>query len=280
MLVLLRWRANRPYQDNELLSVLPSQGAILLYMNTAALREGGILDLLAGSKAAEDADYRKFVEQIGFDYRTDLDAIAGSLTGDTSYFAVRGRFQWKQLANYAAMQGGECRNTVCTMPGSTAERNVSFYPLERDVLVVAFSVDPKAVTNISPALRNQKLKLPTEPVWVSIPGSRLKKSEVESAMATFIAPLESLAQVQAVTLAAGLAGNWLQVRMAADCNSAAEAARLKTQLSQSATSTGADGTSMASLLAAGTFEQHDAQVTGRWQLDRSLLQSIAGSGAR
>ena len=99
-------------------------------------------------------------------------------------------------------------------------------------------------------------------------------------MATFIAPLESLAQVQAVTLAAGLAGNWLQVRMAADCNSAAEAARLKTQLSQSGAPASGAASSLASLLAVGTFEQHDAQVTGRWQLDRSLLQSIAGSGAR
>ena len=54
--------------------MLPADRATLVYIDTDALRKSGLLDLLAGSKAAEEADYRKFVEQTGFDYRTDLDA--------------------------------------------------------------------------------------------------------------------------------------------------------------------------------------------------------------
>ncbi len=40
------------------------------------LRSAGILDLLAGSKSAEDPDYKKFVDESGFDYCTALDRLA------------------------------------------------------------------------------------------------------------------------------------------------------------------------------------------------------------
>ena len=47
-------------------------------------------------KAAEDPEYRDFAEQIGFDYRTDLDGIAAAYVNGGLYAAMRGRFDWRQ----------------------------------------------------------------------------------------------------------------------------------------------------------------------------------------
>ena len=73
------WRStSRPYGAAELIQCLPPEQATHMFIDVAALRSSGILDLLAGSRAAEEADYKKFVDQTGFDYRTDLDAVAGA----------------------------------------------------------------------------------------------------------------------------------------------------------------------------------------------------------
>src|SRR5207302_4939874 len=122
---VVRWaRVAEPYDAVRLLSALPVDRATLLYIDTRLLRQSGMLDLLAGSKAAEEADYRKFVDQTGFDYRTDLDAVAAAFVNGTVYLTLRGRFQWKQLTTYAETEGGECHYTVCTMSGSSLERNI------------------------------------------------------------------------------------------------------------------------------------------------------------
>ncbi len=104
-----------------------------------------MLDLLAGSKAAEEPDYRRFVEQTGFDYRTDLDAVRGGVLHGDVYFALRGRFEWKQLAEYARDRRAESAvNAMCEMPASTPERHISFYPLKSDVLALAVSAKQDA----------------------------------------------------------------------------------------------------------------------------------------
>src|SRR5579862_2047155 len=106
---VVRWRRTfQPVNATSLLAALPVQGATLLYIDADALRQSGILDLLAGSKAAEEPDYRKFVEQSGFDYRTDVDGVAAAFVNGETYLTVRGRFQWKLLSSYARSQGGEC----------------------------------------------------------------------------------------------------------------------------------------------------------------------------
>src|SRR5271170_7386164 len=99
-------RFTQPSMAVDLVQSLPPDQATHVYIDVDALRRGGILNLVAGSKAAEEPDYRKFVEQTGFDYRTDLDAVAAAFFHNDVYFALRGRFQWKKLADYAGLQGG------------------------------------------------------------------------------------------------------------------------------------------------------------------------------
>ena len=49
-------------------------------MNAAALRDAGMLDAILGNTVNEEADYRDFVSQTGFDYKTDLDQVLAKFT--------------------------------------------------------------------------------------------------------------------------------------------------------------------------------------------------------
>ena len=283
---LVRWRRNAaPYDAARMMAALPSERATLLYADVGALRQAGILDLLAGSKAAEEADYRKFVEQTGFDYRTDLDAVAGAFVNGASYFTIRGRFQWKQLAAYALAQGGECRYTICSLPGSSLERNISFYPLRPNVLALAVASDSISVAAISP---NQVLRfspIPAEPVWISAPSSALTKpGALPAGIQSLLGPV---ARAERIVLAAGPRGTSAQLRLSVLCNSAEDAQAVRRELSaatdvlRSATSEAprAGGQpDWAGLLRAGAFSQTGLEVTGAWPLERGFLEALA-SGA-
>src|ERR1700736_5320296 len=77
-----------PRTPAELASYLPDKNATLLYIDIDAMRRSGILNMLAGSKMAEDLEYKTFVDQTGFDYRHDLDAIAATFSGDQIFFVL------------------------------------------------------------------------------------------------------------------------------------------------------------------------------------------------
>ena len=95
-------RAHSVARPSDLVVLLPTSNASVVYIDVDALRRSGILDLVAGSKAVEDADYQQFVNETKFDYRQDLDAIAAAFKDGKVYFALRGRFHWKNLKDYAA----------------------------------------------------------------------------------------------------------------------------------------------------------------------------------
>jgi hypothetical protein len=254
----------------------------LVYIDTGLLRRSGMLDLLAGSGAAEEPDYRKFVEQTGFDYRTDLDAVAASFVNNNVYITLRGRFQWKQLTAYAESQGGECHYSQCIMPGSTVDRNISFFPLKADVLALAVSPDPRAVTSISPGQRKDPATLPSEPVWISVPSFVFRQPDAfPEGTHAFLAPL---AHTQKVVFAAGQQGDRLQLRLEVTCATPEAAAELETQLSgttdllkrlierEHMTPNPRD---LSGVLVAGTFQQQKTQVIGTWPLDRSFVEALA-----
>lgn len=280
---VVRWiRAPRPYYAPQLLAALPAERATLLYIDTGLLRTSGVLELLAGSKASEEADYRKFVDQTGFDYRRDLDAVAAAFVNGGVYFTLRGRFQWKQLASYAEAQGGECRYTVCTMPGSTPQRNISFYPLRSDVLALAASTQPRAVLDINPGKSKYSFASPSEPVWMSFPPSLFGSLDTFPAGArSFLSPL---AATRRVIFAAGPKGDRLELRLEVTCDSPAAAEELAKQLSGTTdllkkmiqrdhmTPNPRD---LSGVLVAGMFEQREAQVIGSWPIERGFVESLA-----
>lgn len=280
---VVRWvRVSQPYYAAQLLAALPADRATLLYIDTELLRKDGVLDLLAGSKAVEEADYRKFVEQTGFDYRTDLDAVAASFVNGSVYFTLRGRFRWKQLTNYAEAQGGECHYTVCTMPGSSLERNISFYPLKSDVLALAASAQQRAVLDINPMRSKNSPASPPDPVWMSFPPSAFGSLEaLPAGVRSFLSPL---AKARTVIFAAGAKGDRLELRLEVTCDSAAAAVELARQLSGTTdllkrmiqrdhmTPNPRD---LSGVLVAGTFQQRQDRVIGSWPIERGFVETLA-----
>ena len=278
-----RWlRVSSPYDAARLLAALPLEKATLVYIDTALLRQSGTLELLAGSKAAEEPDYRKFVEQTGFDYRKDLDAVAAAFVDNHVYITLRGRFQWKQLTTYAESQGGECHYSVCTMPGSSLERNISFYPLKSDVLALAVSTDPRAVTNIDPGGRKIPLPVPPDPVWISVPAAVFNRLDAfPDGTRAFLSPL---ARAEKVTFAAGPKGDRLQLRLEVACATPDAAADLVKQFSgvtsllknmierQHMTPNPRD---LSGVLVAGSFQQRQSTVIATWPLERGFVEALA-----
>ena len=90
-----------------MVSCLPRSGAVLVYLDVNALRDAGLLDLLVGSKATEELEYRQFVENTGFEYQRDLSAVAGAFSAGTAHLVLRGKFNWKRINAYAVSQGGK-----------------------------------------------------------------------------------------------------------------------------------------------------------------------------
>jgi hypothetical protein len=280
---VVRWRSTfQPVNAASLLTALPVDRATLLYIDADALRRSGILDLLAGSKAAEEPDYRKFVEQTGFDYRTDVDAVAAAFVDGETYLTVRGRFQWKLLSGYARAQGGECRYTLCTMPASGKDRHISFYPLTTNVLALAVSAQPRGADMISANQWKNPPALPPEPVWISAPSLVFSKPDLFPAgTRAFLSPL---AQTARVTFAMGPRGDRLQLRLEVACASPQAAAEMMRQFS-SATDLlrkmierdhlTPNPRDLSGVLVAGSFQQQNARVIGTWPVERGFITALA-----
>jgi hypothetical protein len=275
------WRVSSPYDAARLVSVLPTEKATVVYLDTEQLRSSGLLALLAGSKAAEEPDYRKFVDETGFDYRTDLDALAAAFVENRFYATLRGRFRWTQLTAYAESQGGECHYSVCTMPGSTVERNISFYPLKSDVLAVAVSIDPRAVAFIGSGSKSQ-MPVPRDPFWISAPAAAFNQLDAfPVGTRAFLSPLT---HAEKITFAAGPQGDRLQLRLEVACATPEAAAELVKQFSgvtgllksmiqrEHMTPNPRD---LSGVLVAGTFEQRQSTVIGTWPVERGFVEALA-----
>ena len=96
------WRTSRSFTNQQLIQSLPQARATHVFIDIDGLRRSGVLDLIAGSKSAEDPDYKTFVEQTGLDYRTDLDAVAAAFSEGNTYLAMRGRFNSKKARRLRA----------------------------------------------------------------------------------------------------------------------------------------------------------------------------------
>lgn len=288
VLAAAAWRfTQRSFTAATLIECLPPDQATHVYLNVAALRASGILDLLAGSKAAEEEDYRRFVEQTGFDYRTDLDEVAAAFLRGSVYLAVRGRFDWKKLDAYARSQGGACRNTVCEMPASKPDRYISFYPIRSNVLALAVSSEERGVNLIGPAQWANPPHLSTDPVWISAPSFAFADvKDLPEGTHAFLGPL---AQAQRVVFAVGPDGNQLRIRVEVFCGSPEAASALAQQFTNSTDLLNKmlardhmtpNPHDLSAVLAGGKFQQQDTRVAGTWPLDRGFVEALASGAAR
>lgn len=281
-LALVHWRSQRSYDAVTLVECLPPDQSTHVYIAVGALRSSGLLDVLAGSKAEEEPDYRRFVDQTGFDYRTDLDEVAAGFLNGGSYFALKGRFDWKKLNAYARAQGGECRNAVCTMAAADAGRHISFYPISTDVLALAVSAEERGVTLVGPSQWSKPPQLPPEPVWISAPAFAFNNvKDLPAGAQSFLSPL---AEAQRAVFAIGPDGERLKIRLEVTCASPESAAALAQKLTSTTEllkkmlerdKMTPNARDLSGVLVAGTFAAQDRRVTGTWPVERAFLEALA-----
>jgi hypothetical protein len=275
------WRASRTLSNVQLIQSLPQARATHVFIDMDGLRHAGVLDLIAGSKSAEDPEYKTFVDQTGLDYRTDLDAIAAAFSEGNSYLALRGHFVWKKLAAYAQAHGGKCEVASCSMPASRSGYFISFLPLRATVLAMAVSTDEHGVNMIGPQDWRKPPHLPAEPVWISVPSYALSDTNLAAGTHAFLEPLSA---AQDVTFAVGSAPKGFQLRLEAVC-ATPEIAELMTRRLSASTDLlkkmldrehmKPSPNDLSGVLTSGTFSQQNERVTGNWPIERGFLESLA-----
>ena len=281
------WFYSRPYDAVRLIQCLPQDRSLHVFLNVGMLRSAGILDLLAGTQGTEDADYKKFVEQSGFDYRTDLDAVAAGFRDGDEYFAVQGRFKWDRLSAYAQSHQGKCEAgqsaSTCSMPASQPGKTISFSLLRRDVLAMAVARDPQASRVIFPGFWKDPPKIPAAAIWVSAPPYVFADAKsLPAGLGPFRSQLER-ARGTVFTLGPAPDQKAFEVRMTVDCTAPDDATKMAAQFSsvtdllkkmldrEKLKPAAGD---LSSVLIAGHFEAQKDQVTGTWPIERKFIESL------
>jgi hypothetical protein len=274
------WYRSRDLTTAALLKRLPSSGALVVKVDFAALRRAGILDRIEASKLTEDAEYAEFVRKTDFDYKQDLDTAIAAFAPAGKFLLLRGRFDWRSLRNYVVSENGTCYNSLCRMVGSTQDRRISFFPLQTNLMALAVSEDESAAIRMQETAPGPALEAPDAPVWLSIPVSLLRSSDLPEGTRPFAHAVEN---ADAVTLSFSPDGNRVAAKLNVRCHTPQDAAELATQLSR-ATSLlrqmllqnhqPTDSTSLSGVLTAGTFHSDGIRVVGYWPIEKSFLDSI------
>ncbi len=277
------WYRSRALSPAAMLKRLPTDDAVVLYIDFSRLRAGGILQLLSASKVGEDPEYQSFVHQTDFDYKQDLDAAMVAFAPKGKYMLLKGRFDWKNLINYVHDAQGKCNNSFCKLMGSSPERRISFFPLQTNLMAMAVSEDDVAALRMNTVDPRADAEIPNAPIWLSIPPSVVRSGQSLPPGTQMFA--RSLERAQAVTLAVVPEGDGFAAKLKVRCASAADATALAADLSKT---TGmlramierehqkANPADLSGFLTAGAFRSEGAQVSGYWPISHALIENLLG----
>jgi len=278
-------RQRRQLTTPELVASLPEGPGVLLFVNTAALRDSGVLAASLGKTVNEEPEYRNFVSQTGFDYRTDLDQALAKFTDNGVYMVVNGRFDWNSIMDYVTHSGGSCHNGFCRVQGSEPGRHISFYPLRTHVLAIAVSRSESAAEAIKPVPQKRFTDpLPPEPVWLRAPMIAIRNSEKLPAGTRQFARI--LDPADSVLFTLGNDDSGFVAGMEVDCKNAGDAAVVKTQFEDltamlrkmiAQESGQANPADLSGILTGGTFERRDRHVLGRWHVPRPFFDALSAN---
>ena len=278
-----QWRkAFGQYTAAQLLSCLPLDHAVKVFIDADALRATGFLDQIAGPSASEEPDYRRFVEDTGFDYRRDLKAVAASFVHGDVYLAVEGRFDWKRLSAYSRQQRGACAAAVCWMPASRPSRSVSYYLLRPDVLAVAVTAAERGAEKITRPNAHAPSYSPSAPVWVSAPGEAFTDLSGLPDGSHILAPL---AQAQETSF--NVREN--EIQLDAICSSADVASSvagkftaatnlLRSMLQREKVTP--KPSELSGVLVGGKFEARASHAVGTWPIEKQFLEALFSGASR
>jgi hypothetical protein len=279
------WYRSRALTPGAMLRRLPADDALIVYIDFAALRSSGILQMLDGSKVGEDPEYRSFVSKTDFDYKQDLDAAMVAFAPSGKYMLLKGRFDWKSLAAYVRGVDGTCNNSFCRMAGSVPERRISFYPLQSDMMALAVSSDEAGALRMNSVDPRQERETPSAPVWLAIPPSIVRSGQSLPDGAQMFA--RNLERAQSVTLSLSPEAGAFAARLDVRCANDADATALAQQLTKT---TGLlreliarenqqpNPADLSGFLTSGTFRSVGAHVEGHWPVQRALIDNLLGGG--
>ena len=275
------YRARGGSKPSDLVSYLPTANATVVYVDVDALRRSGILKMITGSKAAEELEYRQFVDSTLFDYREDLDSVAAAFKDGQVFLALKGRFHWKNLMEYAARQGGSCHNSFCTTASSRPNRRISFYPVRPDVMGLSVSQDDFAAYQVARKSGKLTLEPPLQPVWLLVPALALRDAD---ALPAGTKPYASaLRNAEEILFTLGSQGDHLQVSINVQCRDANDALALQRDF-ENTTETlrkwiarehlSPNPTDLSGVLVAGTFRHDNRRVFGEWPIPRAFVDAM------
>jgi hypothetical protein len=277
------WYRSRALSPAAMLKRLPTDDAVVLYIDFSGLRAGGILQLLSASKVGEDPEYQSFVHQTDFDYKQDLDAAMVAFAPKGKYMLLKGRFDWKRLIAYVHNSEGKCNNSFCKLLGSAPEKRISFFPLQTNLMAMAVSEDDVAALRMNTVDPRADAEIPNAPIWLSIPPSVVRSGQSLPPGTQMFA--RSLERAQAVTLAVVPEGDGFAAKLKVRCASATDATALAADLSKT---TGllrdmiarehqkANPADLSGFLTSGAFRSEGAQVSGYWPIARALIENLLG----
>ena len=277
------WYRSRSLTPAAMLKRLPAGDALVVYIDFAALRRGGILQMLDGSKVGEDAEYRSFVSKTEFDFKQDLDTAMAAFSPKGKYMLLKGRFDWKSLARYVRSVDGSCNNSFCRMAGSMPERRISFFPIQSDLMALAVSKDEAAALEMNAADARFEREIPSAPVWLSIPpsivGSGLPLPEGGQMFA------RTLDHAQTVTLALEPESGNFAAKLDVRCANASDAVMIAAQLTKATNllreliareHQQPNPLDFSGFFTSGTFRSEGARVEGYWPVTRALIDNLLG----
>ena len=277
------WYRSLALSPAAMLKRLPTDDAVVLYIDFSRLRAGGILQLLNGSKVGEEPEYRSFVRQTDFDYQQDLDAAVISFAPKGKYMLLQGRFDWKSLKSYVLGQDGKCNNSFCKLAGSTPEKNISFFPMRSNLMAMAVSADDVAALRMNEVDARPDAEIPNAPIWLSIPPAVVKSGQSLPPGTQMFA--RSLERARAVTLAVLPEGDQFAAKLNVRCASDADAAALAAELNKT---TGLlremierehqkpNPADLSGFLTSGAFRSEGARASGYWRISRALIENLLG----
>jgi hypothetical protein len=275
-----------------LLARLPGKDAVILAIDFAALRQAGLIDLLANSKTPEEAEYKQFVSKTDFDYKQDLDLVLASFGPTGKYFLLKGRFDWNQLNAYVKSSGGDCYNTTCRMTGSVPERKISFFPVRPEIMALAVSKDPDGVAQLVGQPPQQRVvdvqvDVQKDPVSLSFSPAALKQAGGGLPVGTQIFA-KSLEDAEEIVLSLGPQGKDFQLTLTARCRTEHDAELLAAELERNTAllrsmiareNRTPNPRDLSGVLTSGAFSHAGQRVTGHWPIAHGMVVDTLTGGS-
>jgi hypothetical protein len=280
------WYRHRFFRSNaDLIASLPNGEGTRLFIDFSLLRRARILDRLRSGQV-EDPEYRRFEEETRFDYRRDLDALAGWWSGNRVLFLLQGRFSRRGLWRYAILRGGTCSGEWCKVPASTKGRWTSFALPQPDVLVLLAGPEPSAQVARLSAHQDRRDPMPSfDPVWVQLSPDLVRHpAELPFPLSILAVSLQS---ANPVVLSAGVADGYnsgvYALKLDAQFSNTAAAETIRKQLELETRSLSLalrkqgrslDEKDFTALLASGSFTVSERHMLGRWVVNPELLHAL------